>query len=104
MNTTELLPRIAVTLGDPAGVGPELAVRLLARPETTRMAEVYILADAAEVEAAAQAAGVVVPLSAAPRPVGAGRSHPGPAGLPGRGGTYASSAEEGRRPGQCRRS
>ncbi|MBD8042695.1 4-hydroxythreonine-4-phosphate dehydrogenase PdxA [Arthrobacter sp. Sa2BUA2] len=68
MNTTELLPRIAVTLGDPAGVGPELAVRLLARPETTRMAEVYILADAAEVEAAAQAAGVVVPLSAAPRP------------------------------------
>ena len=27
-------PRIALTLGDPAGVGPELAVKLLARPET----------------------------------------------------------------------
>jgi len=62
------LPRIALTLGDPAGVGPELAVKLLAKPETTQAAEVYVLADAAELEAAAQAAGVEIPLSDTPKP------------------------------------
>ena len=61
------LPRIALTLGDPAGVGPELAVKLLAKPETTQAAEVYVLADAAELEAAAQAAGVEIPLSDTPK-------------------------------------
>ena len=68
MNSTSPLPRIALTLGDPAGVGPELAVKLLAKPETTRAAEVYILADAAELEAAAQAAGVEIPLNNTPKP------------------------------------
>lgn len=61
-------PRIALTLGDPAGVGPELAVKLLARPETTQVAEVYVLADRVEVEAAAAAAGVTVPLADEPAP------------------------------------
>lgn len=61
-------PRIALTLGDPAGVGPELAVKLLAKPETTQVAEVYVLADRAEVEAAAAAAGVTVPLADEPVP------------------------------------
>jgi 4-hydroxythreonine-4-phosphate dehydrogenase len=66
--TIELKPRIALTLGDPAGVGPELAVRLLAKPETTQAAEVYVLADKAEVEAAASAAGVQIPWSDEPKP------------------------------------
>lgn len=61
-------PRIALTLGDPAGVGPELAVKLLAKPETTQVAEMYVLADRAEVEAAAAAAGVTVPLADEPTP------------------------------------
>ena len=51
-------PRIALTLGDPAGVGPELAVKLLAMPETNQVAEVYVLADRVEVEAATAAAGL----------------------------------------------
>ena len=46
-------PRVAVTLGDPAGVGPELAVKLLARPETAASADVFVLADESEVLAAA---------------------------------------------------
>ncbi len=29
MNQSAALPRIAVTMGDPAGVGPELCLRLL---------------------------------------------------------------------------
>jgi 4-hydroxy-L-threonine phosphate dehydrogenase PdxA len=51
-------PRIAVTLGDPAGVGPELAARLLARPATSAKADVVVLADASELADAAQIAGV----------------------------------------------
>lgn len=68
MSMNELRPRIALTLGDPAGVGPELAVKLLAKPETTQQADVYVLADAVELAAAAREAGVEVPLADAPRP------------------------------------
>lgn len=32
---SKVLPRIAVTMGDPAGVGPELCLRLLASPDQT---------------------------------------------------------------------
>ena len=60
-------PRIALTLGDPAGVGPELAAKLLARTETLASAEVYILADVSEVASAAQVAGVTIPISDTPR-------------------------------------
>lgn len=59
-------PRIALTLGDPAGIGPELAAKLLARPETTASADVFVLADAAELAAAAAVAGVEVPLADTP--------------------------------------
>lgn len=59
-------PSVAVTLGDPAGIGPELAVRLLAIPENLMKAKVYVLADASELEAAQKAAGVRVPLSKEP--------------------------------------
>ncbi|WP_213815722.1 4-hydroxythreonine-4-phosphate dehydrogenase PdxA [Glaciihabitans sp. dw_435] len=61
-------PRIALTLGDPAGVGPELAAKLLARPGTLESAEVYVLADAAELDRAAATAGVTIPLSDEPKP------------------------------------
>jgi len=64
-------PRVALTLGDPAGVGPELAARLLARPESLRAADVYVLADAAEVEDAARRAEVDVPLAPNPSSTGA---------------------------------
>ncbi|MFE9204155.1 4-hydroxythreonine-4-phosphate dehydrogenase PdxA [Micromonospora sp. NPDC007230] len=49
----ELRPRIALTLGDPAGIGPELAVRLLATPGNLDRAEVHVLSDAAEFKAVA---------------------------------------------------
>jgi 4-hydroxythreonine-4-phosphate dehydrogenase len=68
MPSTEVRPRIALTLGDPAGIGPELAAKLLAKPETTRQAEVYVLADKAELDAAATLAGVDVPLCDEPEP------------------------------------
>jgi 4-hydroxythreonine-4-phosphate dehydrogenase len=38
------LPRLAVLLGDPAGVGPEMGVKLLAREANRRAAQVLLLA------------------------------------------------------------
>jgi 4-hydroxythreonine-4-phosphate dehydrogenase len=61
-------PSIALTLGDPAGIGPELAARLLAVPANLQKAGVYVLADADVLAAAAGTAGVEIPLSDEPRP------------------------------------
>ena len=55
--------RVALTMGDPSGIGPELAVKLLADPANLAAADVLVLASAAEVEAAAAEAAVTVPLA-----------------------------------------
>ncbi|WP_404301220.1 4-hydroxythreonine-4-phosphate dehydrogenase PdxA [Alicycliphilus denitrificans] len=39
------LPVVALTLGDPAGIGPELMARLLSRPEATRHANIVLVGD-----------------------------------------------------------
>jgi 4-hydroxythreonine-4-phosphate dehydrogenase len=38
-------PVVAVTLGDPAGIGPELVARLLARPDTAAQGNVVLVGD-----------------------------------------------------------
>ena len=62
-NTTEHMlarrPRIAVTLGDPSGVGPELISKLLSDPRNSERADIYLLADKSELEAAIEDAGGV---------------------------------------------
>ena len=45
MPTKDALPVVALTLGDPAGIGPELIARLLARPGTTDAANVVLVGD-----------------------------------------------------------
>ncbi len=60
--------RIALTLGDPAGIGPELAARLLGNPANLHAAEILVLADRSELDAAAAVVGVEIPLSDEPRP------------------------------------
>ena len=65
---TDSTPGIALTLGDPAGIGPELAGRLLADEANRRKATIYLLADREEVDAAAAAAGVEFPLVDEPQP------------------------------------
>jgi len=67
-SSTLTRPKLALTLGDPAGVGPELAARLLANPANLQAAEIYILADRAELDAASAVIGVEIPLSDEPRP------------------------------------
>lgn len=59
-------PRLALTLGDLSGVGPELAMKLLAREENRRAAEIYLLASEAEVDKYSAEVGVSVPVSRSP--------------------------------------
>ena len=50
-------PRIAVLLGDPSGIGPEMAVKLLAQPANRDSADVLLVADPAVLESGQQIAG-----------------------------------------------
>lgn len=40
------LPRIAVTMGDPAGIGPEICLRLLSHADTARLCTPVVFGDA----------------------------------------------------------
>jgi 4-hydroxythreonine-4-phosphate dehydrogenase len=42
---TSPLPVVALTLGDPAGIGAELIARLLARPDATALANLVLIGD-----------------------------------------------------------
>lgn len=66
MATTTARPRIALTTGDPSGIGPELAVKLISDPANLAKADVLVLASPAELRTAADEAGVT--LSLADRP------------------------------------
>jgi 4-hydroxythreonine-4-phosphate dehydrogenase len=50
-------PRIALVLGDPAGIGPELVARLLSQAHTREAAQVLLVANEDEVKAGMQMAG-----------------------------------------------
>lgn len=59
-------PRLALSMGDPSGIGPELAVKLLANAGNLARADLFVLADEAEIQAAASEFGVSVPLASSP--------------------------------------
>ena len=50
-------PRIALFIGDPAGIGPEIVARLLAEPETLRRADVLLIASRASAGGGMRATG-----------------------------------------------
>lgn len=52
-------PRIAVTLGDPSGIGGELVAKLLSNPANRERADIYVLCDECEFQAAVADAGGV---------------------------------------------
>jgi len=54
----EQLPKIAITMGDPAGVGGEVVLKALADPEISSSAEFVVLGDRAAVAAAERSTGV----------------------------------------------
>jgi len=51
-------PTIAVTLGDPGGIGPEVIVKALADPDLRRRGRFRVYGPAAALDAAASAAGI----------------------------------------------
>lgn len=52
------IPKIAVTLGDPAGVGGEVILKALADPEIVSLAELTVVGDRIAIEAAERSTGV----------------------------------------------
>lgn len=64
-------PRVAVTLGDPAGIGPEVIAKLLSNTRNIQNADIFLLADKSELDGAIKAAGgVEVPISPTAGPDG----------------------------------
>ena len=61
-------PRIAVLLGDPAGVGPELIARLLSVPENRERADFLIIADSREWQEGMRIAGKQIDYTVAADP------------------------------------
>lgn len=51
-------PRLAITMGDPAGVGPEVSLRALANPELHEIADLRIFGDSSVLDAAAKETGL----------------------------------------------
>ncbi|MHA1153789.1 MAG: 4-hydroxythreonine-4-phosphate dehydrogenase PdxA [Alphaproteobacteria bacterium] len=58
-------PRIGLLLGDPCGIGPEVAAKLLARPDTVARAAVLVLGDREVFAAGQRTAGVTLDISEA---------------------------------------
>ena len=75
------LPRIAVTMGDPAGIGPEICLRLLLRPEVTEICTPIVFGDAGVLRAVADKLGLplAAPVSSLASWKAPGGSGPGPA-------------------------
>lgn len=63
LTTQPRRPRIAVTLGGPAGIGPVLVAKLFSSPKNCQKGEIVLLADSVEFNSAVLDAGSVhVPL------------------------------------------
>ncbi|WP_166366186.1 4-hydroxythreonine-4-phosphate dehydrogenase PdxA [Pseudomonas akapageensis] len=58
---TTVIPRIALVLGDPAGIGPELIARLLAEADVRSKARFVLIADEVETRRGMQIAGCEFP-------------------------------------------
>ncbi len=56
-------PRVGLLLGDPTGVGPEMAAKLLADPEIRKRADILIIGDPRVLATADRIAGVSTPIS-----------------------------------------
>ena len=64
-------PRIAITMGDAAGIGPEITVKSLAEPQAAKLCIPLVLGDARVLERAMDAVGVHLPIRTVARPADA---------------------------------
>lgn len=58
------LPIVAITLGDPAGTGPELVLKALAQPDVRALARMIVVGDAATLDRAQSYVGAKLRLNA----------------------------------------
>ena len=65
---TETRPVLAVTMGDPAGIGPEIAVRALLSPEVRACSRSFLIGDARVFEQALSVCGLYATLNRIPGP------------------------------------
>lgn len=72
MNTHDTLPTLAFTLGDPAGIGPEIAVRTAADPSMTSRARVLLVGDLDVAREAARVSGIEAAIDAVDDPTAVG--------------------------------
>ena len=61
-------PRIAFAMGDPAGISPEIAAKLLASQAAREAAEIFIFGDRRVLEAGAKVAGLALDVDVAATP------------------------------------
>src|SRR5512134_1367367 len=59
-STNDRRPVIALAMGDPAGISPELTAKLLASQEAREAARIVVIADRRVLEEGARVAGVAV--------------------------------------------
>ncbi len=64
-------PIVAITLGDPAGTGPEIILKALAQPEVRALGRMLIVGDAATLDRAQTYTGTKLRLNAVAAPEGA---------------------------------
>lgn len=64
----EARPLLAVTMGDPAGIGPEVVAKALARPELYQLCRPLVVGDFGVMSRTIQALALPVKSAAAPRP------------------------------------
>jgi len=63
-------PVIGVTMGDPAGIGPEIAVKALSDPELYRLCSPILIGDLRLLERTAKELGIRVAFNASSSPRG----------------------------------
>src|SRR5690242_19991642 len=63
--TSDNFPRIAIAMGDPAGISPELLARLLARSDLLKRASVAVIGDRRVLAAGEKIAGLQADLAEA---------------------------------------
>jgi 4-hydroxythreonine-4-phosphate dehydrogenase len=64
-------PTIGIIMGDPAGIGPEITLKILSMPETYELCVPVVIGDLALLERSNQQLGLDLPLSATPSAEGA---------------------------------
>src|SRR5579884_2467041 len=76
MDETSRRPCVAVTMGDPAGIGPEIVAKAVADPEVMRVSRPLVVGDLGVMAHTVRALGLGLRVQAVPSP-DAGRYEPG---------------------------